>query len=732
MEEQLTRIEGAVENIVYRNKDNGYTVMDFESGGDWITVVGEFGEIAESECLIIEGSYVNHPRYGIQFKAETYEHKLPDTAVNIEKYLASGAIKGIGVKLAVKIVKAFGDRSLEIIEKEPHRLTEIDGISPKKCREITQDVKKIFALRMIKTFFDKYKIKYAFAMRTYLHLGSDAIDMLQVNPYLLCSDAIGIDFIKADEIAVDINIDMDSPYRITAGIRCILKDNAIQGHSCIPVEILFSQAVGLLKISKDDFRNAYNKALSDKEFFEYSVNDVTYVYLPEYYEAEKYISDWITSIRPAKKKTDCEKLIDDEEKKNNIKYESLQRKAISDALSEKAVILTGGPGTGKTTTLNAVISLFKKKGLKVFLTAPTGRAAKRMTEITGYEAKTIHRLLEMKFSDMNGGQEFVHNASNPLDCDAVIIDETSMVDLLLFEALLRALKPKCKLIITGDSDQLPSVGAGNLLRDLVDGQAVTVIRLNEIFRQAQQSLIITNAHRIVSGEYPNLTCKDNDFFFFLRSNPELALQLVKDLASIRLPKRYGYSPLDDIQVIAPSRKGIVGTNELNRVLQNEINPHSDTKGEVKLPTGIVFRNGDKVMQNVNNYKIEWEKNGEKGKGIFNGDIGKIVFISKNKVIIDFDGKNAEYSYDLLNQIELAYAITVHKSQGCEFEAVILPVQSGFDMLNHRNLLYTAVTRAKKLLILIGNEQVIYRMVENCHGTERYTCLKYMVSEKRKD
>lgn len=731
MEQQLTHIEGTVENIVFRNNDNGYTVMDFDSGGDWITVVGEFVEISESECLILEGSYVNHPRYGTQFRVETYEQQFPDTAVNIEKYLASGAVRGIGARLAVKIVKAFGDKSLEIIEKEPQRLMEINGISPKKCKEIAQDTKRIFALRTIKTFFDKYKIKYAFAMRTYLHLGSDAIDQLQVNPYLLCNDAIGIDFGKADEIALDINIDMTSPYRISAGIRYILKENSMQGHSCLPITMLFGQAVGLLKISVEYFRKTYSEAVAGKEFFEYNANDITYVYLPEYYNAEKYIADRISSIRPAKKKTDCEKLIDDEEKKNNIKYESLQRKAISDALSEKAIILTGGPGTGKTTTLNAVISIFKKKGIKVFLAAPTGRAAKRMTELTGYEAKTIHRLLEMKFSDTTGVQEFAHNEANPLDCDAVIIDEMSMVDLLLFEALLRALKPKCKLIITGDSDQLPSVGAGNLLRDLVDGQAVTVIRLNEIFRQAQQSLIITNAHRIVSGQYPDLTSKDNDFFFFLRSNPELALQLVKDLVSVRLPKKYGYSPLDDIQVIAPSRKGIVGTNELNRVLQNEINPQNGMKGEVKSQNGI-FRSGDKVMQNINNYEIEWEKNGEKGKGVFNGDIGRIISISKSKVTIDFDGRVAEYTYELLNQVELAYAITVHKSQGCEFEAVILPVQNGFDMLNHRNLLYTAVTRAKKLLILIGNEQIIYRMVDNCHGTERFTCLKDMLSENGKD
>lgn len=731
MEQGLIRIEGTVENVVFRNSDNGYTVIDFNSGGNWITVVGEFGEVAESESLIIEGNYVTHSKFGTQFKSESYEQKLPDTAINIEKYLASGVIKGIGTKLAVKIVKVFGDETLEIIEKEPHRLTEVKGISPKKCREITEDSKRIFSLRMIKNFFDRYKIKYAFAMRTYRKFGADAIDLLRTNPYLLCDDDIGIDFRKTDEIALDLNVKSNSHDRIISGIRYILKENAMQGHSCMPSEILFNQSETLLKVSADDFMTAYSKSVENEELFEYTAGDTQYVYLPEYYRAEKYIADRISSIRPAKKKINCEKLINDEEKKNNIKYESLQRKAISYAVSEKALILTGGPGTGKTTALNAIISIFEKKGLKVFLSAPTGRASKRMTELTGYEAKTIHRMLVMKFSDSTDRRDFEHNEENPLDCDAVIIDETSMVDVILFEALLRALKPECKLIITGDSDQLPSVGAGNLLRDLIDGQALKVIRLEEIFRQAQQSLIITNAHRIVSGKYPDLTRKDNDFFFFLRSNAELALQLVVSLANVRLPKTYGYSPLDDIQVIAPSRKGMLGTNELNRVLQNEINPQNGLKSEIKGLNGVL-RQGDKVMQNVNNYDIEWEKNGETGAGIFNGDIGRIISVSKSKVLIDFDGRKAEYTSELLPQIELAYAITVHKSQGCEFEAVIMPVQSGFDMLNNRNLLYTAVTRAKKLFIMIGNEHTVFRMVDNCHGTERYTCLKNMLAENRKD
>lgn len=731
MNQNLKRIKGTVENIVFRNENTGYTVIDFDSDGDWIPVVGEFGEVAEGESLIVTGNYVTHSKFGEQFKVESYEQNLPDTSENIEKYLASGAIKGISKKLAQKIVSTFGDRSLEIIEKEPHRLTEIRGISQKKCREIIKEAKRVLSLKMIKTFFDQYKIKYAFALKAYLQLGSDALEQIKLNPYILCDNDIGIDFRKADEIAFSLNIEANSGKRIISGVRFTLKEASLQGHSCLPAEILHNRSTAMLKVSEKDFRTAYADALSNNEIFEYISGNIVYVYLPEFYRAEKYIADWINSVRPAKKKVNCEKLISDEEKKNRIKYNVLQRKAISEAVSEKAVILTGGPGTGKTTTLNAIISVFEKKGLNVVLTAPTGRASKRMTELTGYEAKTIHRLLGVSFSDSTNKKSYIYNEDNPIDCDAVIIDETSMVDVILFETLLRALSPECKLIITGDSDQLPSVSAGNLLRDLVDGQALPVIRLKEIFRQSQQSLIITNAHRIVSGEYPDLSQKNNDFFFFRRSNNELALQLIVSLVRERLPKTYGYSPVDDIQVIAPSRKGILGTNEINRVLQEAVNPHSSSYEISGLNN--VWRQGDKVMQNVNNYDIEWKKkNGDEGKGVFNGDIGKIISINKNAVKIDFDGRIAEYTSEQLTQIELAYAITVHKSQGCEFEAVIMPVQDGFDMLNNRNLLYTAVTRAKKLLILIGNEQVIFRMVDNSHGMERYTCLKNMLSEKRKE
>lgn len=731
MEQELQRIEGTVENIVFRNEDNGYTVFDFNSGGEWITVVGELGDVQEGENLIIQGNYTTHSRFGTQFKAQIYEEKLPDTAINIEKYLASGAIKGIGVKLAEKIVKHFGNKTLEILETEPHRLTEIKGISPKKCTAIIAETKKAFALRNLSAFLKKHGVKFSCVMKIYLEYGTEALELINENPYMLCHENIGLDFKKADEIAVSLKcIVKNHPQRIVAFIRDELRKSAENnGHSCMPWEYILNRVSSELLIYSDDEISEVCNNISEHEFFKYTYNDIEYIALPKYYKAEKYIAERIKSMNTKKRNVKCDLFIDDEEKRNNIKYEALQREAIATAVSEKILILTGGPGTGKTTTLNAIISILKKMGMNVMLSAPTGRATKRMTEITGHNAKTIHRLLEMR-SESEG---FSRNEKNPLNCDVVIVDEVSMVDVLLFEALLRAMKSKCKLILTGDCDQLPSVNAGNLLHDLIDGQAVKVIRLEEVFRQAQQSCIVTNAHKIVNGEYPDLTENKNDFFFLRRYNSENALKLVVDLMKKRLPDAYNYSPFDDIQIIAPSRKGMVGTNELNRILQNEINSQNGLKTEY---TGIngIFRQGDKVMQNVNNYEIEWEKNGETGKGIFNGDIGRIksINLSKKIAVIDFDGRIAEYPFELLIQIELAYAITVHKSQGCEFEAVIVPVQDGFDMLNHRNLLYTAVTRAKKLLILIGSEQVIYKMIDNKRGTERYTSLKSMLERNEEN
>ena len=725
----VLRMEGIVEKVLFFNENNGYIVFDFDKGGELVSVVGELGEVDEGESLILEGKYESNQKYGLQFHAEYCERKLPETVVNIEKYLASGVFKGINKALAKKIVSAFGVQTLEIIETNPRRLMEIKGISQKKCQEIEKESKKIFSLRMISSFLSKYNVKARFAMKAYQKYGADTFELLKINPYIMCEDSIELEFEKADVIANSLNIAYNSSVRVTAGIRHILKRNAGEcGHSCIPLETLADIAKNYLNISEKEFYSLYSSAVENDDVFEYIKNEREYVYLPEYYYAESFIAERI-SVLKGKTKGDMavyEHYIRIEERKNNIKYESLQKDAIISALSENIIILTGGPGTGKTTTLNAVISIFKKMGKNVLLTAPTGRASKRMADLTGYEAKTIHRLLEVVY-DSSGKQSFFHNERNPLKCDVLVIDEMSMVDVVLFESLLRAVRKGCKLVMVGDSDQLPSVGAGNLLSDLISSGTITTIHLKEIFRQSKSSLIITNAHRIVSGEYPDLTQKKNDFFFFESPDPVTTAECIKILVNERLPKAYGYSPVEDIQVLSPTRKGIIGTVELNKVLQRAINPPSSLKAEYK---GMIytFRVGDKVMQNKNNYSIEWKRQEEYGSGIFNGDIGVIKYIDKNARLmdIDFDGRVAPYSFDIVNQLELAYAITVHKSQGCEFEAVVIPVLGGYEKLYFRNLLYTAVTRAKKLLILIGTKEAVNTMVDNNRRTKRFTCLEDML------
>ena len=729
MENNVLHIEGTVENILFRNEENGYTVVDIDAGGELITAVGELGTVEVGEGLILEGSYITSRKYGTQFKVEYCERKLPETVVNIEKYLASGAVKGIGPGLAKKIVNAFGEATLDIMQNDPFRLAEIKGISKGKCEEIAAEARKLFSLRNIMDYLSQYDIRSQYAMKTYRQFGEEAMNLIKLNPYLLCSDYIELDFRKADSIAKDLRIEQNDSKRVIAGVQYILKANTTQGHSCLPLEVLQKKASEVLRITESDFYASYNIALENNELFEYFKRNREYVYLPDYFCAESFITDRIQLLRDFTSPDDFnfDTLIDIEEEENGIKYENLQRKAITSAISKGLMILTGGPGTGKTTTLNAIISIFEKRGSRVLLAAPTGRAAKRMSDLTGYEAKTIHRLLEVVY-DQGGKLTFAHNENNPLECDVLVIDEMSMVDVILFEKLLRAVRLGCKLIMVGDSDQLPSVGAGNLLRDIIDSGIVTVIELKEIFRQAQKSLIVTNAHKIVSGEYPDLSRKDNDFFFFRRDDYDKAVRLIVDLARTRLPDAYNYSPTDDIQIITPSRKGTLGTVELNKVLQQYINPPNKLKPEFK---GYLytFRTGDKVMQTKNNYDIVWHKGDEQGTGIFNGDIGKIVNINyaTQNAVLDFDGRVANYPFDMLPQVELAYAITVHKSQGCEFEAVIMPVMGGFDKLYYRNLLYTAVTRAKKLLILIGSEEKINNMVDNNRRTRRYTCLKAMLT-----
>ena len=733
--EHTLHIEGTVEGVMFRNEQNGYAVIELSTGGELITVVGEIGEVDEGEQLILEGNYVNHPRFGTQFSAQYCERKLPADAVNIQKYLASGAIKGIGPSLARKIVDVFGADTLEIMEKEPTRLLEIRGISPKKCENIAAEVKEIFALRSIMTFLSQYGIRSKYAMRVYQKYGSGGRDMICANPYLLCSSGIDIEFRRVEKLAHDMHITPASPDRVAAGIEFILAHNTKNGYTCLPLEKLEPKATEYLGISQKVFYEVYQQELSEGNLCEYIKGEYEYVYLPEYYRAERYIADRIRVLRDFSTMDELskyEKMIDEEQLRHRITYEKLQREAIATALSRSIMIMTGGPGTGKTTTLNAIISLYEKQGCRVMIAAPTGRAAQRISDLTGYHAKTIHRLLEVEF-DMSGETRFKHNEKNPLLCDVVVVDEMSMVDVLLFESLLRALRLGCKVILVGDSDQLPSVGAGNLLGDLIASNIVPVIALKQIFRQAQESCIITNAHKIINGQYPDLSRKDADFFFFQRLTPDKVTELLIQLIRERLPKAYGFSPTENIQVITPSRKGILGVVELNRLLQQVLNPPKHGISEVKSML-YTFREGDKIMQMKNNYDLIWHKDGEEGQGIFNGDIGKILSINRHsgEAVVEFDMRRVVYPFEMLEQLELAYAVTVHKSQGSEFDAVIMPILDGFPKLYYRNLLYTAVTRAKKLLITIGSQKKIYDMVDNNRRTKRFTCLTHMLSNNNDD
>ncbi len=727
---EALHIEGTVENILFRNEENGYVVLDLDAGGEPITVTGELGDIDEGECLSLYGQYVTHPRFGPQFQVESCERKLPNTADSIRRYLASGVIKGIGKVLAEKIVQTFGTRTLEIMENEPMRLMEVRGMSQRKCEEVAESAKHIFALRSVMTYFENYGIKSRYAMRAFRVWGERCQEVVEQNPYLLCNEEIGMQFKQVESYAHDLRIPKDAQCRIGAGIVHLLRHNAGLGHTCLPLDRLAGVAVEFLKIRERDFYTAYQEELKNDTIVEYIKNEREFVYLAEYFHAEEYIADRIGVMRDfsAGDGQDYEAMIAESEAKTGIQYAALQKEAIQAALSRGLLILTGGPGTGKTTTLNAIIALYEKQGYRVMLAAPTGRAAKRISDLTGYDAKTIHRMLEVQF-DPNGLQKFMHNEENPLPCDVLVVDEMSMVDVLLFSSLLRALRLGCKVILVGDSDQLPSVGAGNLLRHLIESRCMPLIELKEIFRQAQKSCIVTNSHKIVHGEMPDLTKKDNDFFFFQRMEFPQVAELLIDLVCRRLPNAYQYSPTRDIQVICPSRRGVLGVVELNKALQSRLNPPMADKAEVKSAL-YQFREGDKVMQTKNNYDINWSKDGENGTGIFNGDIGHIRSINRRRgeAVIDFDGRITVYPLMMLEQLELAYAITVHKSQGSEFEAVVIPLLGKYEKLSYRNLLYTAVTRAKKLLILIGSPVKVEQMVSNNRRTNRYSCLRHMLEQ----
>lgn len=728
MPQPMLTMRGTVDDVLFYNESNGYIVADVETEEALLTIVGELGALEPGEELEFTGTFINHPRFGQQFQVESCVRALPSTSVNIERYLASGIIRGVGRALAKRIVSEFGEYTLQVMEETPEKLCRIKGISPKKCEEIAASAKQIFGLRNLIAKLSAYQLPASCAMRAYRKWGVDAWELIRENPYRLCGAGIDLEFKQAEKLAKAFGIPNTDARRLAAGFRWILQTRALEGHTCMRQSEFLPLAVCQLGAQQEACEAALEGCLEDNLLYRYEAEGTEYIYLEEYFRAEDFIASRIAAMLAFSppEDFDCGDAIRREEEETGITYAALQKQAIACAFSRGIMVLTGGPGTGKTTTLNGVIHLCQKAGSTVMLAAPTGRAAKRMTELTGREAKTIHRLLGVDY-DENSHLIFQHNEQSPLKADVVIVDEVSMVDTLLFEGLLRALRLSCRVVLVGDEDQLPSVGAGNLLHTLTRCEKIPIVRLTEIFRQAQESCIIRSAHRIVSGELPDLQEKQGDFFFFDRRDAGEALELVRGLYAKRLPNAYGFYPQTDIQVISPTRKGVLGTVNLNQVLQETVNPPAYGKAILKNLI-YTFREGDKVMQTQNQYDTEWTRDGERGAGIFNGDMGTVVAVDKSThtMQVDFDGRMVRYTAEQLEHLELAYAVTVHKSQGSEFEAVILVLPENTERLSYRSLLYTAVTRAKKLLILIGAPRKVYDMVQNHYLTKRDSCLETML------
>ena len=730
--EPVISIEGTVSEVVYMSPETGFAVIEVETDEELLPVVGELYGVSEGEELRLTGSYSNHPKFGRQFKAMAYERRMPATAAAVRKFLSSGAVKGIGAVLASRIVDTFGDDTMTILEETPGRLTEVKGISPKKADAIIKELGQMFGMRSAMNFLSSYGLTPAEGVRAWKKWGPITVDVVKDNPYLLCDEEIGVEFKRADEIALSVGIEADSGKRLFGAAAHVLRHNLKNGHTCLARQTVVQLVMRLTGVEEAAIEADIDQRIEEEELFSVQKNR-EFLFLPSMYNAERYIAMRLSMMLQNRffVSRNIDEMIDRTEAEKCIHYESLQREAIREALQKSMLILTGGPGTGKTTTLNAIIDLLEDEGLSIAIAAPTGRAAKRVSEVTGRDAKTIHRLLEVDF----GSSEvttFVHNEQHPLKADAVVIDEMSMVDTTLFESLLRGCRMGCKLILVGDSDQLPSVGPGNVLRDLIDSGCIPTVELKQVFRQAAESRIVTNAHRIVAGEYPDLKTKDNDFFFLRRQSAAAVLSTVTELVAKRLPASYGYSPLEDIQVLTPQRKGDLGVGALNESLQAALNPPQKGKREYK-STFATFREGDKVLQTRNNYDIEWEKpgTGEKGMGIYNGDIGIIqrIDLVGGTMEIDFDGRRCEYTLEMAPELDLAYAVTVHKSQGSEYSAVVLPIFGGYDKLYFRNLLYTAVTRARKLLIIVGSESRVYQMVDNNRKMLRYTGLKWFLRQE---
>ncbi|MBR2721153.1 MAG: ATP-dependent RecD-like DNA helicase [Clostridia bacterium] len=733
--ETLIRISGSIEHVIYANEDNGYAICDMgtDDGDELITITGTLPYIGEGDLITVYGVWVHNPKYGRQFRVEQFEKQLPADVSSILRYLASGAIKGVGPKTAKRIVDEFGEESFEVIEKHPEWLAEIPGITRKKALAIGEDFASKAGIRASMLFFREI-FGPTMTVKIYQRWGGGAVDIAKQNPYRLCDEIDGIGFERADRLAMNLGLSLDHEERICSGILYLLSSNASQnGHTCLPFDKVVAGGAQMLSVDKDVVERAIVRLLDEERLVLWKNEGKDYLYERSIYEDERFIARKLTLLQktcPGMDVGNISSFLQKEERASGIQYAALQRQAIFDALEHGVLLLTGGPGTGKTTVVRALLGIFSSMEFKVALCAPTGRAAKRLSESTACEAKTVHRLLE--YSGEGAKARFMRDENNLLDEHVVIVDEASMVDTRLACALLRAIKPGSHVILIGDADQLPSVGAGDVLRDLINSECFATVRLDEIFRQARKSLIVTNAHRINQGQMPRLDVKDNDFFYLARGSDDEICATVADLYRNRLPRTYGDLARNGTQVISPSRKGEVGTEHLNQLLQAALNPPGAEKREYR-HRDLVFREGDRVMQVRNNYDIEWEKeDGSAGVGIFNGDIGVIERVDLREQCLEilFEDRRVMYHFDLLEDLEMAYAVTVHKSQGSEYPIVILPLGNTPPMLLSRNLLYTAVTRAQSMVILVGRQEVLGAMVENNRPAMRYTGLRYLVRKEQ--
>ena len=738
----METITGFVDHIVFQNSENGYTVMILSTEGEEMTCVGMCKGLTQGENISAEGEYIEHPVYGRQFKIQSYETVTPTDRVGMERYLGSGAIRGVGEALAARIVKKFGDDTFRIIEEEPERLAEVKGISERKAQEIAIQMEEKKDLREALVYLQQYGISNTLAVKIYNTYGMEMYSVMRENPYRLAEDVSGVGFRIADEIAGKIGIHTDSDYRIRSGILYTLLQAVGEGHCYLPLDLLLRRASELLGVSEENIRPQVDNLIMDRKL----VAKGEAVFASSYYYAELNCANMLRNLNIPMVEAEnlpsqdaaIRKRLERMAENLSMELDELQLKAVEESIKNGLFILSGGPGTGKTTTINMIIRFFESEGMDIFLAAPTGRAAKRMTEATGFEAKTIHRLLELNSAlseDDTRKANFERNQENPLEADVVIIDEMSMVDIQLFQALLKAILPGTRLILVGDVNQLPSVGPGRVLKDVIDSQCFRVVKLNKIFRQATESDIVMNAHKINRGEPVKIDNKSKDFFFLKRYDADVIVAGIVYLVQKKLPPYVKAKPLD-IQVLTPMRKGLLGVERLNEVLQKYLNPPDAKKKEKETGKGL-FREGDKVMQIRNNYQLEWEIRGkygiavEKGVGVFNGDMGiveEINTFAETLTVVFEENRYVEYSFKQLDELELAYAVTIHKSQGSEYPAVILPLLGGPRMLMSRNLLYTAVTRARTCVTILGSEVTFEEMIRNKQEKERYTSLCQRIEE----